>query len=75
MHTCQCKGCQRGQNSGVLLKEVAAFWRCPLIGIHCIYIYIYIHDLQVSGPSSLNRVSRPFVEHFDSTNQCLYSEV
>ena len=24
MHTCQCEECQMGQNSGVLLKEVAA---------------------------------------------------
>ena len=31
MHTCQCKGCQMGQNNGALLKEVAAFRKCPLI--------------------------------------------
>ena len=31
MYTCQCKGCHMGQSSGVLLKEAAAFRRCPLI--------------------------------------------
>ena len=31
MYTCQCKGCQMGQSSGVLLKEVAAYQRCPLV--------------------------------------------
>ena len=35
MSTCQCKGCQIGQSSGVLLKEVAAFQRCPLVEVHC----------------------------------------
>ena len=33
MYTCQCEGCQMGQSSGVLLKEVAAFWRCPSIEV------------------------------------------
>ena len=27
MYTCQCKGYQMGQSSGVLFKEVAAFQR------------------------------------------------
>ena len=31
MYTCQCEGCQMGQSSGVLLKAVTAFQRCPLI--------------------------------------------
>ena len=33
MYTCQCEECQIGQSSGVLLKEVAAFGRCPLIEV------------------------------------------
>ena len=35
MYTCQCKGCQIGQSSGVLLEAAAALWRCPLIEVHC----------------------------------------
>ena len=31
MYTWQCKGCQMGQSSGVLLKEVAVFRRCLCI--------------------------------------------
>ena len=31
MYTCQCNGCQMGQSNSVLLKEVAALGRCPLI--------------------------------------------
>ena len=31
--------------------------------------------LQVPGPSSPYRVSRPIFEHFDSTNRCIHSEV
>ena len=30
MNMCQCEECQKGKSSGVLLKEVAAFQRCPL---------------------------------------------
>ena len=34
MYTCQCECMiQIGQSSGVLLKEVAVFQRCPLIEI------------------------------------------
>ena len=33
MDTCQCKGFQMEHSSGVLLKEVAAFRRCPLIEV------------------------------------------
>ena len=33
MYRCECKDCQMGQSSDVLLKEVAAFWRCPLIEV------------------------------------------
>ena len=33
MYTCQCERCQMGQSSGVLLKEVSAFQRCPLIEV------------------------------------------
>ena len=33
MYTCQCDGFQMGQSSGVLLKEVSAFQRCPLIEV------------------------------------------
>ena len=33
MYTCQCEGCQMGQSSGVLSKEVASFWRCLLIEV------------------------------------------
>ena len=31
MYTCQCEGCQLGQSNGAMLKEVAAFQRCPLM--------------------------------------------
>ena len=33
MYTCQCEGCQVEQSSGVLLKQVAAFQRCPLVEV------------------------------------------
>ena len=33
MYTCQCEGCQMEQSRDVLLKEVAAIWRCPLIDV------------------------------------------
>ena len=33
MYTCQHEVFQMGQSSGVLLKEVAAFQRCPLIAV------------------------------------------
>ena len=33
MYTCQCEGCQMVLSSGVLLKVVAAFGRCPLIEV------------------------------------------
>ena len=33
MYTCQCEECQMRQSSGILLKEVAAFGRCPLIEV------------------------------------------
>ena len=33
MYSCQCEGLQTGQSNGVLLKEVAAFQRCPLIEV------------------------------------------
>ena len=40
MYVCQCKRCQVGQNSGVLLKEVSAFRR-----------YMHMHaDLLVQHP-------------------------
>ena len=32
MYTCQCEGCQMGQNSGVLSQEDAVFRRCLLRG-------------------------------------------
>ena len=35
MYTCQCEGYRIGQSNGVLLKEVAAFQRCPLTKVHC----------------------------------------
>ena len=41
MYTCQCVGCQMGWSNGVLLKEVAAFRRCPLIEVslyHCMHL-------------------------------------
>ena len=41
MYTCQCKGCQMGQSRGVLLKEVAAFQRCPIVEVHCIISLYY----------------------------------
>ena len=33
MHTCQCEGCHMGESSGVLLEELAALWRCPLMEV------------------------------------------
>ena len=33
MCTRQCEGCQMGQSSGVLSKEVAVFQRCSLIKV------------------------------------------
>ena len=33
MYTCQCKGWQRGQTHGFVLKDVTAFRRCPLIEV------------------------------------------
>ena len=33
MYTYQCKGCQVVQSSGVLLKEVAVFQRCPSVEV------------------------------------------
>ena len=30
-----------GRSSGVLFKEVSAFWRCPLIEVS-LYPYIYV---------------------------------
>ena len=41
MYTCQCKGCQIGQSSDVLLKEVAAFRRCPLIKVSLYTIVVH----------------------------------
>ena len=35
MYTCQCEGYKIGKSNGVLLKEVAAFQRCPLTEVHC----------------------------------------
>ena len=32
-YTCQCEGLQMGQRNCVLLKDVAAFRRCPLIEV------------------------------------------
>ena len=44
MYMYQCEGFQMGQSSGVLLQEVAAFQRCPLIEVSLyIYTYIYIY--------------------------------
>ena len=40
MYTCQCEGFQMGQSSGVLLKEVAVFQRCPLIEVSMYFQYI-----------------------------------
>ena len=50
MHTCQCEGCQMRQSNGVLLKEMAAFQRCPLIEVAlysimdklCTYVHMYV---------------------------------
>ena len=36
MYTCQYEGFQMGRSSGVLLKEVAGFHRCPFAEVHCI---------------------------------------
>ena len=33
MNMCQCEGCQMGQSSGVLLKEVAVFQRCLMMEV------------------------------------------
>ena len=33
LYTCQREGLQMGQSNGVLLKEVSAFRRCPLIEV------------------------------------------
>ena len=38
VYTCQCEGCQIGQSSGVLLKGVAAFGRCPLMEVSRTYV-------------------------------------
>ena len=39
MYVCQLKGCKMGQSSGVLLKEVAVFQKCPLMKVSlCIII-------------------------------------
>ena len=47
MYMCQCEVFQRGQSSGVLLKEVAAFQRCPLIEVSLWYVLIqYLQALQ-----------------------------
>ena len=45
MYTCQCKGCQMGQSSGVLFKEVAAFQRCPLIEVSYISMLVTDHEM------------------------------
>ena len=34
MYTCQCEGCQKGQSSGVLLRKVTAFQRCPVVEVY-----------------------------------------
>ena len=39
-YICQCEGPQMGQRNGVLLKEVAAFWRCPFIEVS-LYAHTY----------------------------------
>ena len=56
MYTCQCKGCQFGQNSGVLLKEVAAFQR-----FHC-KLYVCI---QVRNEDGQHRCSVRLHVHWD----------
>ena len=45
MYTCQCKELQMGQSSGVLFKEVSAFWRCPLIEV-------LLHGEKIIGASN-----------------------
>ena len=56
MYTCQCEGLQMGQSSGVLLEEVSAFQRCPLIQASlyiptyiyvCMYLHMYTHECVV----------------------------
>ena len=41
MYTSQFEGCQMGQSSGVLLKEVSAFRRCPLIEVSLYVLIAY----------------------------------
>jgi hypothetical protein len=41
MYNCQCKGCQNGQNNGVLIKKVAAFQRCSSLEVPCILYTLY----------------------------------
>ena len=40
MLTRQCKGCQMGQSSGVLLKEMATLRRCSTTEV---FLYTYVH--------------------------------
>ena len=53
MYTCQCEGFQVGKSNGILLKEVATYWSCPLIEVS-LYTDICISiTLQLSTSTSL----------------------
>ena len=45
MYTFQCEGFQMGQSNAVLLKEVAAFQRCPLKGINFHHVSSHVYTM------------------------------
>ena len=69
MYTCQCKGWQEGQSSGVLLKEVALFLRCPLIEVSLynmnihkqVYMYMAIMEYSSTPYVGLTQKNMPAI--------------
>ena len=51
-----------GQSNGVLLKEVAAIWRCPLIGFSA----CHVHECMLCVPTSIYGASPEFNTLFPS---------
>ena len=50
MYMCRCEGCQMGQRNDVLLEEVAAFRRCPLIEDSLYTVHSIQQDLIITNP-------------------------
>ena len=63
--------CQKGHSSGVLLKDVAVFRRCPLAEVS---LYIYLHTRFQTLYSCIITCTIPKHNVWNETHACAYTD-